>query len=297
VRFTAEQLRSREDIFGHVRRRNQQRDQLDRFFNGQFQDWPLVRLHVQETAESGKLGWQDCIDRIRAHSPEIARDWLHARQAHERRPLLRTALKLGASSRAMGIAGADRSPQELGIELENIAAGRMTFHEPLMEGFALYAQRVDHAIRSMSAPERSQAMRLRGAIAALEALGADALRLVELAGAMHAFGSIAESSGEMPVGFDELESSFAECASELLARAERIPQTVTAGGTVGAYLRACCPGLPPAGASVARSVLARACWPLPESFHHIYTLAVGELVSLCEAAEKARGIRPIRLVA
>jgi hypothetical protein len=45
------------------------------------------------------------------------------------------------------------------------------------------------------------------------------------------------------------------------------------------------------------NALARACWPVPEAFHHLYLLTPGELVSLCEAAEKGRGIRPIRLLA
>jgi len=33
------------------------------------------------------------------------------------------------------------------------------------------------------------------------------------------------------------------------------------------------------------------------AIHRLYLLALGELVSLCEVAEKSRGIRPIRLVA
>ena len=37
--------------------------------------------------------------------------------------------------------------------------------------------------------------------------------------------------------------------------------------------------------------------PLPGAFHHLFLLALGELVTLCEAAEKACGIRPIRIVA
>jgi Zn-dependent protease with chaperone function len=298
VQFTAEQLRSRDEISGHVRNRNQQREQLNRFFNGQFQHWPLLQLQVKGAADPGRPpGWQDCIDQIRARSPEIARHWVQALQAHERRPLLRTAVRLGASSRQIGQPGADRSPQELGVELESIAARRIAFHRPLEESFALYAMRIEHAIDSMSAPERGQATRLRDTLAGMGALEREASALDELAGAMRAFGSIAESNGEMPAGFDGLESDFGDFAFQLLARADRIPQTVTADGTVGAYLRACCRELPPAGTSVAPAVLVRAAWPLPGAFHHLYLLALGELVNLCEAAEKGCGIRPIRLVA
>jgi len=97
---------------------------------------------------------------------------------------------------------------------------------------------------------------------------------------------------------DELAGAMRAVGSQLLVRADRVPQTVTADGTVGAYLRACCRELPPAaGTSVAPAVLARASWPMPGAFHHLYLLALGELVNLCEAAEKGCGVRPIRLVA
>jgi len=52
VQFTAEQLRSRDEILGHVRNRNEQREQLNRFFNGQFQDWPLLQLKVTAGADA-----------------------------------------------------------------------------------------------------------------------------------------------------------------------------------------------------------------------------------------------------
>jgi hypothetical protein len=44
-------------------------------------------------------------------------------------------------------------------------------------------------------------------------------------------------------------------------------------------------------------VRARASLPVPGAFHHLFLLALGELVTLCEAAEKRCSIRPIRIVA
>jgi Zn-dependent protease with chaperone function len=298
VQFKEEQLRSRDEIFGHVRHRNRQREQLDRFFNGQFQDWPLIQLRLQDAGQPGQLSWQDCINQIRARSPETARNWLQALHMRESRPLLRAAVKLGADSREMGIPGAKRSPEELGTELESIAGHRLACHRPLEQSFALYALRVEHAINSMPPAERDQASRLRKTLVELGALELEASSLDEFGGAMRVFASIAETQGEMHPGFKELESNFADCASRLLARADRISQTVTSDGTVGAYLRARCHELPPAGTTSAdASTLARASWPIPNAFHHLYLLALGELVALCEAAEKGSGIRPIRLVA
>jgi Zn-dependent protease with chaperone function len=297
VRCTDDQLRSRDEIMGHVRGRGQQREQINRFFNGQFQGWPLLQLATQGRADAAQLGWQHCIDGIRARSPEIARHWLQAFQAHERRRVLRAAVRLGASSRQVGLPGADRSAEELGAELENIAARRLPFCKPLEEAFALYALRIDHAIRSMPEAERGHAARMRDTLAVMGALEPEVSALEELGGAMGSFMSIAQASGEMPAGFDKLESAFSELASQVLVRSDRVPQSVTADGTLGAYLRACCPEVPAAGKEVASAEFARAAWRVPTAFHHLYMLALGELVDLCERAERARGIRPIRLVA
>jgi len=297
VQHAPEHLRSRDEIFGHVRNRSQQREQLTRFFNGQLQNWPLLQLQVKASAGAERPGWQDCIDQIRARSPEIARHWLQAWQAHERRPLLRTAVKLDVGSRELGLPGADRPAQELRTELENISARRMAFHRPLEEAFALYAVRIELAIASMPAAECGQAARLRDTLIGMAALEREAGALEELAGALRAFGAMAQSSEQMPAGFGELEAEFAHLAAQLLAKTDRLAQAVTADGTVGAYLRACCRGLPADIATATPGVLARACWPLPGAFHHLYLLALGELVNLCEAAEKGCGLRPIRLVA
>jgi hypothetical protein len=135
-------------------------------------------------------------------------------------------------------------------------------------------------------------------VAGLGALERELAQLDELAGAMRIFNSIAEGhGGELPPRYRELEASFGECAAQVLQRASRIPQTVMEGGTVGAYLRVCCRNLPAAGATAESATFARAAWGMPAAIHRLYLLALGELVSLCDAAEKARGIRPIRLVA
>ncbi len=297
VEFTPEQLRPRHEILGDMAHRARQREQLNRFFNGQFQEWPMLQLEVPGESDVKELAWQDCIDQIRARSPEMARNWQQAFQSHEDRPLLRAAVKLSASSRQMGLPGAERSAQELGVELGDIAGRRMPFDKPLAQGFALYAQRIVHAIEAMSPAQREKATQLRDTLVAMAALERDASVLEELSGAMRIFGSIAENQGSMPGGFDVLEANFGDGASQFIVRADRIPQAVTAGGTVGAYLRTCCRHLPAAGATVGHAVFARASWPMPDAFHRLYLMALGELVGLCEATEKGSGIRPIRLVA
>lgn len=297
VKYAEDQLRSRDEILGHVRGRGQQREQVERFFNGQFQRWPLLQVAVKASGEATQLGWQECIDGIRLRSPEIARHWLQALQAHERRHTLRGAVKLGISSRQIGLPGPDRSAEELDTELGNIVGHRMPFRKPLDEAFGFYAMRIEHALQSMPDAERAHATRMRDTLAAMGALEPEVSALEEFGGAMSGFMSIASTSGEMPPGFDKLESTFADFALQVVTRSDRMAQSVTADGTVGAYLRACCPQLPAADKKIAPPELARAAWRVPTAFHHLYMLALGELVDHCERAEKARGIRPIRLVA
>jgi hypothetical protein len=88
-----------------------------------------------------------------------------------------------------------------------------------------------------------------------------------------------------------------EIAAQVLAKADRIVQAVTIGETVGGYLRSRCPLLPPQGTQWDARRLAQPAWPLPAAFQEFYILALGEVLSLCEAAEHANKIRPIRLVA
>jgi Zn-dependent protease with chaperone function len=296
VRYRPEQLRSREEILGTAQDRSQKREQINRFFNGQFQEWPLLQLSTENAA--AQPAWQECIDQIRARSPDIARNWSNAFQMHEQRPILRAAILLGATSRQMGLPGAERSSDVLGTELGNIAGKTLPFYKPLNDSFVLYAQRMQHAIDAMSGEEQIKAATLRDTLIGLGEVERDIDELDELIRAIGIYRSIAENNGgSIPPRFDELEKSFAESAMRVLARAETITQSVADGGTVAAYLRKCCPGLPPVDKRLDAPDMARMSAGMPAAIHRVYLLALGELVSLCEVAEKTRGIRPIRLVA
>jgi Zn-dependent protease with chaperone function len=296
VRYRPEQLRSREEILGSAQDRSQKREQIKRFFNGQFQEWPLLQLSTEDAV--AQPGWQDCIDQIRSRSPDIARNWSNAHQMHEQRPILRAAIGIGATSRQMGLPGAERSPDTLGVELGNIAGKALPFYKPLNDSFMLYAQRMQHAIDAMSGDEQIQAANLRDTLIGLGSIERDISELDELISAVGIYRSIAENNGgSVPSRFDELEKNFAECATRVLARAETIAQSVTDGGTVAAYLRKCCPNLPASDKRLENPEMARASGGMPAAIHRVYLLALGELVSLCETAEKTHSIRPIRLVA
>jgi len=295
VDFDDAMLRSEEEILGLVTGRDGQREQLVRYFNGQFQPWPLLSLAEPVVSANLPKDWQTTIDHIRTRSPELTRAWLKANTAEESRPRLRIAATLNLSSQDVSLGGPSRTSEQLGRELELIAARSMDCHRVLIEGFGLYALRVKHAIASMPAAQQSKASAARGALIELSMLGREVAAIEEFVGAITLHQN-ALDEGEPDRLSDGWMLEVAELAAHVLATADRISQTITVGGTVGGYLRSRCPSLPPPNSKWDPKRLAEAAWPLPDVFHEFYMLALGELLSLCESAENARGIRPIRLV-
>jgi Zn-dependent protease with chaperone function len=292
VEFDEATLRNQEEILGLAQERDAQREQLARFFNGQFQPWPLISLTEPPAGAEAPAQWQAVIDRIRARSPELTRAWQKANAAEESRPLLRIATAMNLTSQQVGLTGALRTHQALSEELGLITARRMECHTVLAEGFGLYALRIKHAIASMPAAERERATTTLGVLLELCTLGTEVAAIEELIAAV----GILQGRGPEQVQ-DTWLQSVGELAAQALTKADRIAQKVTIGETVGGYLRSRCPLLPPAGTQWEAKRLAQPAWPLPAAFHEFYLLALGELLSACEVAEKAQGIRPIRLVA
>lgn len=296
VQFEESMLRNEEEVLGLVQGREGQREQLVRFFNGQFQPWPLLSL--VEPAANPKLpqDWQSTIDEIRKRSPDLTRAWQKANSDEENRSLLRIAATLNLSSQQVSLGGPSRTSQELSRELELIVGRRMESHRLLAEGFGLYALRVKHAIASMPPAERQKAAAARAVLIELSALEREISGIEELTGAITMHQNALEE-GEQDQLSEGWLQRIAELAAHVLAKVDRIPQTITLGDTVGGYIRSRCSSLPPPDHKWNPKRVAEAAWPMPDVFHQFYMLALGELLGLCEAAEKARGIKPIRLVA
>jgi Zn-dependent protease with chaperone function len=296
VEFAEDMLRNQEEILGLAQERDDQREQLARYFNGQFQPWPLISLAEPAAETTVPADWQTVIDQIRARSPDLTRAWQKANAAEEGRPLLRIAAALNLNSQQVGLPGAVRTHQALSEELGVVTTRRMECHTSLAGGFSLYAMRVKHAIASMPDAQRAKATAARRVLIELCALGHDVAAIEELrcAISMHLNALQGRGPDQLVEGWIQ---KVGELAAQVMAKADRIVQTVTVGETAGGYIRSRCPLLPPPGTQWEPRRLAQPAWPLPTAFHELYMLALGELLSLCEAAEKAKGIRPIRLVA
>jgi Zn-dependent protease with chaperone function len=292
VQYLPENLCPRDEVLGRIRSASDRSDHLERYFNGQFRVWPVLPLDAGNAAPS--LGWQQCIDELRRRSPDIAKLWKQAHEAHGRRALLMTAVRLQVSSKELGIPGANRLIAEMETELSNFAGQNPGLEKPLAESLELYARRIAHAIEAMPETQRARATQLATAVTGLGSLAPIAAELELVAGAMRNFATIAENNeGKMPGGFELLEKNFADLAARLIHKADDLRQPVAAGDSIGGFLRSRCPQLADAG--VEPGAYARAAWPAVEAFQSLYLLALGELVQACAAVEQAKGIRPIKL--
>jgi hypothetical protein len=295
VGFAAEQLLPSEEILSLARDANRQREAINRFFNGQFQGWPLVRLNAQEFSNQSPLGWQEAIDQLRLRTPDIVRQWRQAQQDFDRRPLLRAAVQLGSEAAVLGASVARASREEVSNELLRISAKGAPFHRQLEQNFALYAVRVDSAIASLVGAQRTRAEALRRTLNELVGFEAEVGLMDELGGAMRILASSTGANNRVAGGLEVLLRQFVECVDKFIPRADGVAQTVTPDGTVGAYLRASCK-FPAAGMALEAGTALNLSRSLPQAFRQIYLIALGGLVAVCDDAEQKAGIRPIRLV-
>lgn len=298
IRFRVEQLRTRAEVLGLVEDRDQHRERLDEYFNGQLQAWPLLPLQLAAEHPAARLGWQEAIDEIRRRSPEITRAWGHAVAAEERLPRMRLAAELGLTSQQIGLSSPTlRQPDELREERRQVVRQETAYYKILHEVFGYHARRFDCAIASMAATPKAKAEELRRALIALQQLGDSIGGVIEIGEAARMLMHSIQPSSPDPWhnALNAFKNEYAEHALKLIETADGIAQSVTQEKTLGGYLRSRCPTLGDGGNRDPAFVL-RATAPLAQAVQHFYRLALGELVTLCAAAEKMREIQPIRLV-
>jgi len=297
--WTLEQLQTREAILGLQQTRSTEQDILDRFFNGQLRPWPLIDLTPPASAALNELGWQGVIDRLRQASPEMTQDWLAAEELEQRRPALQLSAALALKPSRFGLRGLDAlSREELWRQLEEIRARSSSAHQQWREDLGLHAYRIACARQALSGEGRAQADALHELLLGLHQLEAAVAGVAELGSVCLTLRRIAAAGGH-PDAETELQDAlrhFAGHARQLLEGSARLPQRLVPGATVADYLLARCPQAALERIGDQQRYLQDA-EGLPEAFQKFYQLALSQLALLCEGAERARGIVPIRRVA
>lgn len=298
ISYAAEQLHAPQDVRAAGDARDAQRETLERFFNGQFRPWPLLHLAVAADVELTAQGWQGAIDTLRRRSPEMTQDWAAAAELEQRRPRLLLAASLGLKPSQFGISGMDDLTREqLWNVLAQIRARSSQAHHQLAQDLQLHAYRIDCAINALRDEERLQAEFLRTLLQRLYDLQADAAALAELQAAAGPLQRYA-ADGEHPDAKKDLDEAlrvFRGHAHRLIEGGKNVAQAVADGGTVSGYLLLRCPLAGPERTTDGPGYL-RDAQGFAEAFLQLYQLSLGALVTLCETAERANGIKPIRRV-
>lgn len=278
--------------------REMQRETLERYFNGQFRPWPVLQPMPPVDADISGLGWQGTIDTLRRRSPEMTQDWVAAAEWERRRAPLLLAAGLAMKPSHFGVSGYDHLSQaDLWRLLEQLRRRDTDAHHRLTEDLKLHAFRIDCAIRALMDQEHLQAEFLRTLLQRLYEMENDAAMLAELQRSVLALQAIA-ADGEHPDAQKDLNEAlrlFRGHATRLLNSGHSAAQTVLEGGTVSGYLLLRCPLAGPERMTDAARYLQDA-GGMVDAFQEIYQAALGELVALCERAERACGIQPIRRI-
>lgn len=295
--YRQDQLQPREVLLAPAAPRDAQAEALDRFFNGQFQPWPLLRLKLPADPALAKLGWQEAIDLLRQRSPEMTEDWAAAAELEQRRPRLLLASALKRKPSQFGLKDLDSlSPEELWRQLERIRNRATETHRHLQDGQARHALRIHCAVSALEGRERGRADALRALLVALQQqLEAPAAALLELRAAAETLQRIAAAGSHPEAAKDlgDVQRLFCDQAGRLLQAASKLPQRFTEGGSVGGFLLQRCPGAVPERRNDTAQYL-RDGRELPEAFQEFYRVCLAELIALCEDAERRCGITPIR---
>lgn len=278
--------------------REMQRETLERYFNGQFRPWPLLQPVPPADTDIIGLGWQGTIDTLRRRSPEMTQDWVAAAEWERRRAPLLLAAGLAMKPSHFGVSGYDHLSQaDLWHLLEQLRRRDTDAHHRLTEGLKLHAFRIDCAIRALMDQDHLQAEFLRTLLQRLHEMEGDAAMLVELQRSVLALQAIA-ADGEHPDAQKDLNEAlrlFRGHATRLLNAGHSAAQTVLEGGSVSGYLLLRCPLAGPERMTDAARYLQDA-GGMVDAFQELYQAALGELVALCERAERACGIQPIRRI-
>lgn len=295
LRYKPDALRAKEDILGLSQAREAQGANIERYFNREFQPWPLVDLELPADAPAAAVGWQECVDALREQSPQITRDWKSATDMEDRSPRLALMLALDLTPDQVGLKDpADRPRRETEEEYQRIINRTTDVHRRLKAAHQLYARRVGCAIASLPDADRQRAAEILDLLRLLQGMDPEAGALAELIVLERILTQAAASnpSDAIVVELTAVRERYLERGQELLRKTRLVAQTVTTGATIGGYLMSHCPRLLVDTRNPAHFVREGAA--LPAAFQYFYRLCLGELLALCERAEKAANIRLTR---
>ena len=293
LEYTAEQLQDSQQILQLSAQREQALDQLWEWTGRQWRNLPWLALHLPVQEAHKGLGWQALIDELRRLSPEITQAWTQAEAQEEQRVALAWCGELqrnGVSARLSDNEAFD-APKHLAL-YQQIDAGQTPAQRQLQLAASLYRRRLELSLAAASVAVR-QAAQLT---LQLGKLYMDYARLLEARELAERF---LEWHQQEPDALTERVSQdallrYQDLTLRLLHKADRIPQTLLDGDSLGGYLRLRCPRLN-AQAGEPLEFFQRSATVL-DSLAYVYRRAMAEVASHALSREREQGLRGIRLM-
>lgn len=293
LEYTADQLQDSQQILQLSAQREQALDQLWEWTGRQWRNMPWLALHLPVQDAHKSLGWQALIDELRRLSPEISQAWAQAEAQEEQRVALAWCGELqrnGVSVRLSENEAFD-APKHLAL-YQQIDAGQTPAQRQLQSAASLYRRRLELSLAAASVATR-QAAQLALQLAKLYVDYARLLEARELAERFLDWHQQEPDALTERVSQDAL-LRYQDLTLRLLHKADRIPQTLLDGDSLGGYLRLRCPRLN-AEAGEPMEFFQRSATVL-DSLAYVYRRAMAEVASHALSREREQGLRGIRLM-
>lgn len=265
----------------------------ERFANGMLGVVPLLDPSDATRLPAAAFDWQGSIDELRRLGPDAAGLW--ARLDRLRDKADRLSLWLALVDMQVDFVmpdGAEPDPLALRIEHAACCADNTPDRKLADRLVALFARRLHLAVDALEGQARQDAGARLALLARLHALWPKLQRLTadgRLCLRLH--GGMAGNDDDLRRHVYQLGEQYRERLTGLLAAMDDIalPNDLP----LGRQLRSRCGRLSRAGSDPFQFIQVTS--PLEDAYLELYRLQLGELALLADAAERERGIRPIRL--
>ncbi|TWI56660.1 Zn-dependent protease with chaperone function [Pseudomonas duriflava] len=264
---------------------------LTKWTLGQWCELPWLPLHEPVERALGSLDWASNIDELRRRSTEIGSSWQQAQKEVQRRVMLACCEELAAHHITHQIHGTETFNADHYLdEYRGIVSWQSPARLVMSEAAALFRQRIEYALKTCHLGH-ARARELAQALFALCELYPSYERLREAHKLVKEYNSLSrlQISREVSQLSHYALLDFRSEALKLLQAADKVPQQLLEGESIGGYLRLQCPYLN--GEMVAPLEFYQKSDALLEGFAHCYHQIFNALSTWCLSVEAACLIR------
>ena len=264
-----------------------------RFGNDMLGAPPLIEPAEASLLPAAGFDWQGSVDELRRLGPEAAGLWQRLQRQRARADEVALWVRLVDMDASFVMPdGSEPDPGALRAELAACRDGQSPDRKLATRICALFARRLHLGVTALEGPAKSSADarwvllgQLHGAWPKLQQLVSEGQLCLRLQAGMSG------EAGQLRPRVYALGERYRENLTALLATLDEV--ALPDGAMLGRHLRGRCGRLSSAGGDPFEFIRVTA--PIEDAFLELYQRVLAELARAVDAAERAHGIRPIRL--